>query len=159
MKSTIRVLALACVLISAGAASAACPAQIKTNVSPVADIANAGGKIEQTGHQIFTSVVKAHDASPGLVSQQVEDGVALAVNKLGHVGLDLDAALGAYNAAKAAGGDLTAQRAAVVKILATVEQAMADVGKVLPPGTIQTVDALVTDVLTAVATVKLGVGL
>jgi hypothetical protein len=133
--------------------------KVATGVSPVADIANAGGKIEDTGQSIFQAVVAAHNASPTTVSQTIEDNVALAVNKLGHGGLTLNTALTAYNVAKAAGSDLTAQRAAVQTALVAVNDFLTSINKALPVGTLQTVDALVNTVLSIVAQVKVGVGL
>ncbi len=130
-----------------------CGAHVKTGVSPVADIANAGGKIEESGQAIFQAVIKSD------VPQATKDAVAIAVNKLGHAGLDLNAALTAYNTAKAAGKDLTAQRATVQQGLALVNDFLTQVGKVLPLGTLQTVDALVNVILDTVVQIKVGVGL
>lgn len=135
------------------AASGAACATTNTGISPVADIANAGGKIEDSGQAIFQATIQS------TVPQAAKDAVALAVNKLGHAGLTLNAALTAYNQVKAVGGDLTAQRAAVQQALAVVNQFLADIGKALPTGTLQTVDSLVTLIFTTVSQVKLGVGL
>ena len=128
-------------------------ASVNTGVSPVADIANAGGKIEETGQAIFQATIKS------TVPQTAKDAVALAVNKLGHVGLTLNNALTAYNSVKAAGGDLTAQRAAVQQALAVVSQFLSDIGKALPTGTLQAVDTLVGVIVDTVVQVKAGVGL
>ena len=128
-------------------------ASVNTGISPVADIANAGGKIEDSGQAIFQAPIQS------TVPQAAKDAVAIAVNKLGHVGLTLNAALTAYNQVKAAGGDLTAQRAAVQQALATVSQFLIDIGTALPTGTLQAVDTIVTTIVTTVAQVKLGVGL
>ena len=132
---------------------AGCAGTLKTNVSPVADIANAGGKIEDSGQAIFQATIKS------TAPQKAKDDVAIAVNKLGHVGLTLNGALAAYNAAKAAGTDLTAVRAAVLQALGVVSTFLTDIGKALPPGTLQTVDALASTILSIVAQVKVGVGL
>ena len=131
----------------------ACGARIKTNVSPVADIANAGGKIEDSGQAIFKAVVASN------VPQTVKNDVALAVNKLGHAGLTLNASLTAYNTAKAAGPNTAAEKLAVQQALATVQDFLTNINKALPPGTLQEVDSLVNVILDAVAQVKLGVGL
>ena len=136
-----------------------CGAHVKTGVSPVADIANAGGKIEESGQAIFQAVIKAREATPGIVAQKTADDVAIAVNKLGHAGLDLNAALTAYNATKAAGKDLTAQKAVIQTELKLVEDFLTQIGKSLPPGTLQTVDALVNVIVNMVLQVKVGVGL
>jgi Zn-dependent oligopeptidase len=137
----------------------ACGASLKTNVSPIADISNAGGKIEESGQAIFQATIKAHAATPNVVSQKATDDVALAVNKLGHAGLTLNAAITVYNAAKAAGSDLTAQKAAVNKGLDVVEQFLNDIGQALPKGTLQTVDALVNTIIDLAIQIKTGVGL
>lgn len=136
-----------------------CGAHVKTGISPVADIANAGGKIEESGQAIFQAVVKARAASPTTVSQKAADDVAIAVNKLGHAGLTLNAALAAYNTAKASGSNLTAQKATVQQALDVVQTFLTDVGKALPTGTLQTVDALVNVIIDTVVQVKAGVGL
>jgi len=154
-----RQLAIALLLVVGGLVTTACPASVKTGVSPIADIANAGGKIEDSGQAIFQAVVTAHNTSPTTVSQTVEDNVALAVNKLGHAGLALNTTLTAYNQAKAAGSDLTAQKAAVQAALVAVSDFLASINKALPVGTIQAIDAIVNSIIDIVAQVKLGVGL
>jgi hypothetical protein len=133
--------------------------KVKTGISPVADIANAGGKIEESGQAIFQAVTKARVATPNIVSQKAADDVAIAVNKLGHAGLILNDALTAYNTAKAAGTDLTVQKAAIQQELTVVNQFLTDIGKALPTGTLQAVDALVNTIIDAVLQVKVGVGL
>lgn len=148
------VLCLSLSLMSVG-----CGFKVKTGVSPVADIANAGGKIEDSGQAIFQATIKARAASPTIVSQQAADDVAIAVNHLGHAGLDLNVALTAYNVAKAAGGDLALQKFNVQKELNIVNQFLTDIGKALPAGTLQAVDLIVTTVLQVIADVKVGVGL
>jgi hypothetical protein len=139
-------------------------AHIQTGLGPVADTANAAGKIEEEMHGILVEAQKAN-ATPNpntgqpLLSRSGLDQVALAVNKVGHVGLDLRAALDAYQAAKTAGSDVSLQRAAVQQILATVNQALADVGKAIPQGTLQAIDQLAINVLGFVAQIRVGVGL
>jgi hypothetical protein len=142
---------------------AACP---KAPPTPVAAVADVGSKIEDTAHEIFTTAV-AFNANgvqnpvthTPLVPTAVVDQIALAVNKVGHVGLDLHAALLEYNADKAAGKDLTAAKLLVQQALNVVTNAMADIGKVLPAGTIQQVDTLITSVLSLVAQLKVSTGL
>ena len=128
-------------------------ASVNTGISPVADIANAGGKIEDTGQAIFKATIQS------TVPQTAKDSVALAVNKLGHEGVTLNNALSAYNAVKASGGNLTAQRAAVQQALGVVSQFLTDIGKALPAGTLQAVDTLVAVIVDTVVQVKSGVGL
>ncbi len=152
MKYLLCVLALSLVM-------PACGAQIKTGVSPVADIANAGGKIEESGQAIFQATIKARAATPNLVSQAAADAVAIAVNRLGHAGQMLNSALAVYNTAKAAGKDLNAQKVAVQQALSMVDSFLTDIGKALPTGTLQTVDALVNVIIDTVVQVKAGVGL
>ena len=154
-KPTVRtLLAAAIVGLVVGFAAVTVPAcgGIKTNVSPVADVANAGGKVEDYAHVILTSAQYAQTA--GIISRQALDDVALAVNKIGHVGLDLKAALDAYNAAKAAGSDLALQRAAVSQALAALSQALADVGQAVPSGTVSQIDQAAGNILGLIAQVK-----
>lgn len=150
MKHTIAILSI-CIFAFFGTS---CGGTYKTNVSPTADVRNLAGKIEETGHTIFTTVVKQNKLTPELVSDQVLVDVSLAVNKLGHIGLTLNKALDAYLAAKSAGGDLTTQRDVVMQILDTINDAMADVGKALPPGRLQTIDTLANAVLGFVIQIK-----
>jgi len=145
-------------LLTLATTMAAC-APVHTGISPVADVANAGAKIEDSAHAIFVAARDTNAAAPNLVSRPALDQVAIAVNKIGHLGLDLKAALDAYNAAKTAGADLTAQRATVQQVLAALTQALQDVGKAIPPGTIQQVDQLATSILGVLSQVKAGVGL
>ena len=149
---------LAALLLAVALATApACDKALKTNVSPVADVANAGGKIEDAAHVVLTTARQAQ--GQGQISRAALDQVALAVNQVGHLGADLAAALDAYNAVKAAGGDLTLQRAAVQQVLGAVSSAMADVGQAIPSGTLQAVDAAVSSILSIVTQVKGVVGL
>jgi molybdopterin converting factor small subunit len=142
------------VLVIGFVCSYGCGSHVKTGVSPTADVRNAAGKIEETGHTIFTTVVKLRQDMPNQVSQQSADTVAMAVNRLGHVGLDLNKALDAYLATKAATQDSTQTRAAVQAILGSVNDAMAEVGKALPPGTFQQIDLLVQQVLSLVLQIR-----
>lgn len=153
MKYALSVTSLCILALCVSVPPSACGAKIKTNVSPVADVANAGGTIEESGQAIFQATIKS------TVPQKAKDDVAIAVNKLGHAGLTLNAALAAYNTAKAAGADLNAQRATVQQALDVVNTFLADVGKALPPGTLQAVDALVNIIINTVVQVKVGVGL
>lgn len=159
MKRLILMLALA---LSVGAtipvATAGC-ATVHTNVSPVADIANAGAKLQESAHVIFESAKTANatiNPSTGqpIVSRPALDQVAMAVNKVGHLGLDLKAALDAYNAAKAAGADLTAQRAVVGQVLNALTQALQDIGRAIPPGIVQQIDQAASVILGVIAQVK-----
>lgn len=136
-----------------------CAGTLKTNVSPVADIANAGGKIEDSGQAIFQATIKARAATPNLVPQKVANDVALAVNKLGHAGLTLNAALTAYNVEKAAGRDVTAQRDAIQQGLAVVERFLTDITVAVPANIIPTVNQLLNTIIDAVTTIRLGTGL
>lgn len=141
---------------------AACP---KTPPTPVAAVADVGAKIEDTAHEIFTTAVSFNVnrvSGPNgtlLVPTDVVDHIAIAVNKVGHVGIDLKVALDLYNTAKANGKDLTGAKLAVQQALNIVTKAMADVGKVLPAGTVQQIDTLISNVLGLVAQVKAGAGL
>lgn len=129
-------------------------AHVKTEVSPTADVRNAAGKIEETGHTIFTTAVKLRKDMPDRMPQVAADQIAMAVNRLGHVGLDLNKALDAYLTAKAATQDLTQTRAAVQAILGSVNDAMTEVGHALPPGTFQQIDVLVQQVLGLVLQIR-----
>lgn len=134
-------------------------ATVRTNVSPVADIANAGAKIQETAHVIFESAKTANatiNPSTGqpLVSRSALDQVAMAVNKVGYLGLDLKASLDAYNAAKAAGADLTRQATAVRAILDALCDTMHDVGAAIPPGIIKTIDDAAATILGIIAQVR-----
>lgn len=132
--------------------------KIRTNVSPVADVANAGGKIEESAHAILVAAQQGNAtilaSGQPLVSRDQLDQVALAVNKIGHLGFDLGAALDAYNAATSAGSDLTAQKAAVSQVLASLSQALADVGHAVPSGTLDQIDAGIANILAILAQVR-----
>lgn len=132
----------------------------------VASVADIGAKIEMTVHEIFTAAqTYNHNQVTNpvthklLVDTPTVDQIALVTFKIGHAGIDLDNALEAYNAAKAAGKDPAAQRAVVLQILDTVFAAMGDVQKALPPGVVGQIDQLVVSVLTIVQQARNGVGL
>lgn len=145
-----------CAIIVGLSAYSAC-ASIRTNVSPVADVASAGSKIEDGAHAILVAAQSAEASK--LITRAQLDTVALAVNKIGYLGLDLKAGLDDYNSLKSAGKDLSGIRSGLQQVLATLTQTMQDIGKAIPPGTIQQVDQLATSVLGVIAQVKLGVGL
>lgn len=131
--------------------------KVQTGVSPVADIANAGAKIEDTAHTILTAA--ATYQKEGAITRDNLDTVALAVNKIGHVGKDLKSALDAYNAAKAAAKDLTLSRTAIDASLSAIGQALADIGNAIPPGTLQRIDQAALAIVDVVMQVKGTVGL
>ena len=149
-----RHLSLFVVIFALSFSGLGCGSHVKTGVSPTADIRNAAGKVEETGNVILKTVVKAQQDMPDRIKRETVDQVALAINRLGHVGLDLNGAIDAYLAAKAAGKDITLSRAAVQKILTSVDDVMKEVGKALPPGTLQTVDQLVQQVLGLVIQIR-----
>lgn len=136
-------------------------ASVQTHVSTVADLANAGGKVQESAHAILEAATQANatiiNGQP-MVARIVLDDVALAVNKIGHAGLDLDAALNAYNAAKASGGDVIKQSAAVRLALNTIQSALTDIGKAIPNGTIAAIDQAAVTILGVIAQIK-GAGL
>lgn len=137
----------------------ACHPTIKTGVSPVADIENAGGKIQESAHAILVAVQQSHQANPTVITTSMLDLTALAVNKVGHAGLDLGTALDAYNQAKAAGSDTTQQKLAIATALNTITDALNSIGKAIPSGTLAAVDQLATSILGVVAQVKGATGL
>lgn len=139
-----------------------------TNPPPtaVASVANVGGQIEATAHTILTTAQSLNQnqiqnpvSHALLVPTAAVDQIAIAVFKVGHLGIDLGAALNTYNAAKLAKQDLTEPAFVVQQLLNLVTAAMLDVGKAIPPGTVQQIDTLVTAVMTLVAQFKTGVGL
>lgn len=153
------------VVLTAGA-SATLPACALSNPpqTKVATVADVATKIQQSATVILHAARDANaiilpSTGRPLVSRQQLDDVAIAVNKVGHLGLVVKSALDDYNAVKTAGGDLTAQRAVVQKAIGDVSAAMTAVGKAIPNGTLQSVDEAVTTVLGLVAQVKAGVGL
>lgn len=153
-----RLLLVALLLIAPACASHSAP-------TAVASVADVGSKIEDTAHLIFTTAVafnvnqvKAPNGTL-LVPTVAVDRVAIAVNKVGHVGLDLNAALTEYTADKSVGKDLTAAKLLIQQALNIVTQAMADIGKVIPAGTVQQIDSLITSVLSLAAQIKAGAGL
>lgn len=134
--------------------------------TPVASVANVGGQIEATAHTIFTTAVSLNQnqiqnpvSHALLVPTAAVDQVAIAVNKVGHLGIDLGNALDAYNLAKSGNKDLAEPRFAIQQLLNAVTQAMLDVGKAIPPGSVQQIDSLITTVMGLVAQFKVGTGL
>lgn len=132
-------------------------ASVQTHVSPVADVANAGGKIEDAAHAILKAAETAQGT--GLITRAALDDVAIAINKIGHLGIDLKAGLDAYNLAKASGVSTVAQVAAIQQVITTLNQTLADIGKAIPNKTIAAVDAAVTTIVTLIGVVKGTVGL
>lgn len=129
--------------------------------SKVAAVADVATKIQSTANVILHAAVAANatvipSTGKPLVSRQALDDVALAVNAIGRGGLTLKTALDDYNVAKAAGKDTSAQVAAVQKILADLNAALAQIGKAIPNGTVQAIDQAAVTILGLVAQVKAG---
>lgn len=127
--------------------------------TPVASVADVATKIEQSANVILhateagTMVIVPSTGKP-LISRDQLDVVALAINRLGHLGITLKTALDDYNAVKAAGSDLTAQRIAVQQILVDVSAALNGINKAIPMGTLQAVDGAINTIFTIIASVK-----
>jgi hypothetical protein len=133
--------------------------KIQTGVSTVADISNAGGKIEQSANTVLKATQSLNaQTNPAtkqpLVSQAVLDQVAMIVYRVGKLGLDLNTELSNYNAIKAAGKDITAAATAVQKTVGDLIQAFADIGKQIPDGTAKVIDEAVATAFSVIAQVK-----
>lgn len=153
-KST-KILGLFMALMLASFSMTACtPKVIKTGVSPVADVANAGAKIQDSAHLLFDAAVKADQKN--LIPHQALIDTAIAVNKIGHLGLDLSQSLDAYNAAKASGKDLTQIKAAINQTLDALKSTLADVGVAIPPGKLEKVDEAIRTIIDLLALTKGG---
>ena len=159
------------VSVKAGAVLLACllgigsmPACSQNPPTKVAALADSATKVQQSANVIFhateaASAIVVPSTGRPLVSEQQLITVALVVNKVGHLGVDLAHALQDYTAATKAGKDLTLIRAVAQKAIADLEGAMADIGKAIPPGLIRTIDQAVTDIFFAINLVKGGLGL
>ena len=127
--------------------------------TPVAAVAGTADKLEQSGLVILHAAEQAHGLTntvngQSLISTAQLDAVALACDKLGRLGTDLAAALNAYNAAKASGGSTVAAANAVQDLVAAASQALGDVGKAVPAGTVQSIDQAVAAALGVYAQLK-----
>lgn len=150
MRKLLPFVLLAC-LAAIPAAHTACASAPPTKVAQIADVA---AKVELSAGALLKQAQQAQAA--GLITRTQLDVVALAVDKIGRLGLDLQSGLSDYNAAKTAGADTTKQAAVVNKIVADITQALADVGKAIPNGTVAAIDQAAVQVLGLVVQIKGG---
>lgn len=136
----------------------ACAHNPPTTVAAVADVAtrvvdSASALLDQA--QAAAALTNPTTGKPFITRAQL-DTVALAVNATGRGGLALRVALDDYNAAKAAGKELAAQKAVVQKIVADITAAMQSVGKAIPAGTVTGIDQAIAGVFSLLVQVKAG---
>lgn len=159
----ISVVLLACVLAGAAALSMTACASTAPPPTKAAAVADNATKVEQSANVILHAAQQGNsDILPSgrpLISNDALVAVALAVNKIGHLGIDLKSALADYAAALKAGADVGAQRAVATKVLADIATTLADIGKAIPSGTLSAIDQAVTDILFVLNLVKGGLGL
>ena len=129
----------------------------KPNLTPVAQIANVAGQIEATADTIVLAAAKAQQTN--LLTTQQLAAVAIIGDIIGRTGKNLDAGLVAYNAAKAAGNDTTKLAVAIQQEIGVIVNALSDLGKQIPNGTVQAIDQGVVTILGLVAQVKAGLAL
>jgi hypothetical protein len=147
---------LTCVL--AGASMTACVHTAPTTVASIADTAT---KIEQSANVVLKAAQSANavivpSTGKPLVSNAQLDLVAAAVYKIGQLGTVLDSVLADYSAAKAAGKDISAQKAVVLKTIGDIGTALADIGKAIPSGTLQQIDQGIATAFDLIAAIKAG---
>lgn len=152
--TTTKLLSLIAVIALSMGVTACGPKTVRTNVSPVADVANAGGKIQESAHVILVTAKSAHDQK--LISDGALGITAIAVNKIGELGLDLKLSLDAYNVAKKAGSDTAKQKEAVNAVLTAMTATLADVGKAIPSGVLRRIDEAASTILQLIALTKGG---
>lgn len=146
------------VILAAALAAPACGILTKSAApTPVAAVADAGSKIVASATELLNDAKVAK--ADGLISEDQLDKVAIVVDKVGHLGIDLEANLEAYSAAKNTGKDISAIRDAVLKSLDSLNQTLADLGKAIPSGTISKIDQVILTISAAIINIKGGLGL
>jgi len=139
----------------AGAAMSACAdvtaSQPPTKVAAVADV---GSRIQDSANALLHQAQTA--ASTKLITDQQLVVVALVVDKIGRLGLDLRRGLDDYNAVKSAGGNTQVAAAALQTTISDITKALADVGKQIPNGTVAAIDQAVTTIFGILEQVKVG---
>jgi hypothetical protein len=129
------------------------------NKPPIVVVADATTKAEKVGLTILKAAQSAHyivnpTTHQPLVSTGQLDRVAIYCDKLGRLGTDLSNGLKSYKAAKAAGTDSTAFASNIKALVAEAVQALQDIGKEVPKGTLSTIDEAITDGLAVYATIR-----
>lgn len=129
------------------------------NLTSVGQVAAAADKVEQTGLTILHAAQAAHQQTnplngQPLISTAQLDQVALVCDQVGRIGTALAQALTDYNAAKASGGDTAKLSASIQSLVGDATAALQAVGKVIPPGTVQSIDQAVTSALGLYAEIK-----
>ncbi len=133
--------------------------RLQPNLTPIEQVENISGQIESTVDQLVLGAKALNVSNPTVMTDARLVSVAIFGDKIGREGTDLSTAITAYNNLKAAGSDTSLQVAAIQKIIASISQGCADLGKAIPNGTIAAVDQTITSILTLIAQVKVGVGL
>lgn len=139
------------VLISLLTFTPACGATIASHPpTAVAAVADIGTRVEKSAGALLVVAVNAR--ADGFITEPQLDQVALSVDKIGNLGLDLKAELDNYTLLKAASKDLTLARAAIIKTEGDLVSTLNDVGLSIPSGTVATIDKAISDVLLIIET-------
>jgi hypothetical protein len=142
-------------VVLALAVTLACHAQL----TPVGNVANIAGEIVQSADTMVKTAASLHASVPTVMTDNRLAAVAIAGDKIGREGQDLQAALTAYNAMKAAGSNTVQQAQGINTLLAAITQALSDVGMQIPNGTLSQIDQAVATIVGLVAQIRAGVGL
>lgn len=139
----------------------ACASAPPTKVAAVADI---GAKLEASAGALLSQAQTASaTVNPAtgrtFISRDQLDVVAIAVDKVGRMGLLLEAGLRDYNAAKAAGGDTSSLVIVVQQTVADITSALNVIGKSIPNGTVASIDQAIGSVFSIIAQARVAVSL
>lgn len=132
--------------------------------TPVAQVADIATQLEQSAnlllHQAQTASVTtdALTGKPFITATQLAV-VAEAVDKTGELGLTLKVGLDDYSTLKASGKDVTAQAAAITRLVGDLAAGFANVQHAIPAGTVATIDQTITTIAAILAEIRTGVAL
>ena len=125
------------------------------HLTPVGNLANVAGQIVDTADRLLTLAEQQHGLH--VVTDQQLAAVAVACDRIGREGQTLKAGIDAYTTAKTAGGDVSVQKAAITALVQDIAEAVGQIGRAIPSGTVQQIDTLVSNILDFVAQIRQGV--
>jgi hypothetical protein len=140
MKKILTALTLAVTL----AVSPAC-VHFSKAATPEQKVADVVSKVESSATQLLKIAQTAQ--TDGVISKDQLDHVALAVDKIGHLGVDLNVELQDYSKLKAAGKDVAKVVALIDTTKANLLTTLSDLGVNFPPSVKAGIDTVVNIII------------
>lgn len=147
MKNLIRALSITLILTLTPACAIFTKAP--TPISVTADVAS---RVEASAGQLLQIAVTARQSNQ--ITQDQLDQVALGVDRIGRLGLDLRSELNDYSNLQAAGKDLTTIKSLIGQTQSNLINTLTDLGVKVPASTSASVSNAITSIISIVASLQ-----